>query len=327
VIVHPAGILLAGVLAALLAPFHFYAVPAVYLLAGLYVLFSGAWRSRWIVRDAALFLAPAILAFPFIVDAIGRQGDRGAFRFVAGWSEARFEDGPVAVAFFYLTNLGLPFVLAFAGAFAPGISGRIRAFLLVWVLALFAVPNLVVVSAVEFDMNKFFQMMWVGVAILAALLIRRWPALLVAACIAFAALSPALVAIWHVRSHTVALSNEQERAARWIDANTPDRSIFVTDAYINSPVDLAGRLRLSGFGPYVANLGYDPDPRAADIHAVYCDGDTKAASIMARYSARYVLSSGGALDCGGGVGTDFDNSPRFEVVFRDGFAAVWELRE
>ena len=41
-------------------------------------------------------------------------------------------------------------------------------------VVLFLVPNVVLVSAVEFDMNKYFQIMWIAVAILAAWLIRRW---------------------------------------------------------------------------------------------------------------------------------------------------------
>ena len=58
-----------------------------------------------------------------------------------------------------------------------------------------------------------------------------------------AAISPGLIAVWHVRSNVVALTVPQERAARWIAAeDSPEDAIFVTDAFINSPVDLAGRL-------------------------------------------------------------------------------------
>ena len=108
----PAGVLLGGVLAALLAPFQFFAFPATYLIVGLYVVTSGAWRAKTVLRDAVLFLAPVVLAGPFILDAVARQGDIGAFKLVAGWASAPLSDGPAAVAFFYLTNLGIPFVLA-----------------------------------------------------------------------------------------------------------------------------------------------------------------------------------------------------------------------
>ncbi len=321
----PLGVLLAGVLAALLAPFQFFAFPATYLIVGLYVVTSGAWRTRTVWRDAALFLAPVVLAAPFILAAIGKQSDIGSFRFVLGWSEARIDDGPWAVAFFYLTNLGLPFILAAVAAFtARGLPHR--GFLVAWMIALFVVPNVVVVSAVEFDMNKYFQIMWIAVAILAAWLIHRWRVWAIVLVIGVSALSPALIAGWHLRSHDIALTLPQATAARWIAANTPERSVFITDAFINSPVDLAGRLRITTFGPYVSNLGYDPAAREADTHAIYCDGADIAAERMAAYGATYVLSSGG-IPCGGDVGTDFGTSDRFETVYDVDGVTIWALRD
>ncbi|MEO8571513.1 MAG: hypothetical protein ABI553_07405 [Chloroflexota bacterium] len=319
----PLGVLLAGVLAALLAPFQFFAFPATYLVVFLYVVTTGAWRVRTVWRDAVLFLAPVVLAAPFIASAIVQQRDIGAFRLVAGWSEARFGDGPLAVVFFYVTNLGIPFVLAvLAGLIARRLPNR--QFLLAWLVALFIVPNVVVVSAVEFDMNKYFQIMWIAVAILAAWLVHRWPRPVIAAVLLASALSPALIAVWHVRSSSVALGLGQEEAARWIAANTPERTVFATDAFINSPVDLAGRLRITTFGPYVANLGYDPAPREADTNAIYCDGPDVAAQRMAVYGATYVLSSGG-VPCNGDPSTDFSSSPLFETVYKLDGVTIWRL--
>ncbi|MFL5714655.1 MAG: hypothetical protein ACJ769_08350 [Chloroflexota bacterium] len=319
----PLGVLLAGVLAALLAPFQFFAFPATYLIVALYVLTTGAWRARTVWRDALLFLGPVILAVPFIAGAITQQNDIGAFRFVLGWSEARISDGPAAVAFFYATNLGIPVLLAVVAAFLAR-ELRARWFLVVWMVALFIVPNTVVVSAVEFDMNKYFQVMWIAVAMLAGWLLARWRTWAVVVVLVVCALSPALIATWHLRSHDVALGLPQERAARWIAANTPERSIFVTDDFINSPVDLAGRLRISTFGPYVSNLGYDPGPRAEDTKAIYCDGPETAAERMATYEATYVLSSGGD-PCQGEAGTDFGSSPLFETVYEEEGVTVWRL--
>ena len=319
----PLGILLAGVLAALLAPFQFFAFPATYLIVGLYVVTSGAWRARTVVRDGVLFLAPVVLAAPFIVGAVFRQSEVGAFRFVLGWNEARFEDGPAAVAFFYLTNLGIPFALAVVAAVtARGMPGRW--FLVSWAVALFIVPNVVVVSAVGFDMNKYFQIMWIAVAILAAWLIQRWPPRAIMLILIVSALSPALIADWHMRSRVVALGSPGEAAAHWIAANTPARSVFITDTFINSPVDLAGRLRISTFGTYVSNLGYDPSPREADTEAIFCDGPRIAAERMAPYRATYVLSSGGD-PCHGAAGTDFSASELFETVYDKAGVKIWHL--
>ena len=100
--------------------------------------------------------------------------------------------------------------------------------------------------------------------------------------------------------------------------------MFVTDDFINSPVDLAGRLRISTFGPYVSNLGYDPGPREADTRAIYCDGAEVAAERMAVYGATYVLSSGGD-PCDGADKTDFAASDKFQTVYDEDGVQVWRL--
>ena len=320
----PAGMLLAGLIAALLAPFHFFAFPATYLIVLLYVLARREWRRPTWIRDGLLFLAPLILAVPFVVGPALQQLGHGYFGLVSGWESASFGDGPAAVVFFYVTNLGVPFMLAPLAATRRDLPDR--AFLFAWALALFIIPNVIKVSAVQFDMNKYFQMMWIAVAIMAAWLVRSWPRPVIAGILVLSVLSPALVAVWHVTSSTVAMTPAQDRAANWIAINTPERSVFVTDAWINSPVDLAGRLRITTYGPYAANLGYDPDPRAADVHSVYCDGDSRAAAVMAHYGATYVLSSGGRLDCSGHAPTDFGKSSLFQTVYNVGGVEVWELR-
>ncbi len=317
----PAAILLAGVLAALVAPFDFYAYPASYAIVLTFVIFAGRWRSPFVARDAALFLVPIVLSIPFVAGAIAQQGDLGTLKPVLGWSDAPSADGPAAVLFFYLTNLGLPFVLALIAVGSRGLPNRW--FLVAWVAAMFLVPNLVVVSS-SFDMNRFFQMMWIAVAVLAAWLIRRWPAPVVAAVLAFSAISPVLVGLWHLWNPAVVLSVGQQTAGRWIEVNTPDDAIFITDSNINSPVDLAGRRRISTFGPFVSHLGYDPEQRGIDTTAIYCDGAATATRLMARYAATYVLSPGGVLDCGHDP-TDFGASNQFETVYDANGVKVWRL--
>jgi hypothetical protein len=265
-----------------------------------------------------------VLALPFVLGPLLLQRERGSIRFVQGWGEAPFEEGLGAVVFFYLTNLGLPLLLGAAALLFARPPGR--AFLAAWALAMFLVPNLVMAGAVEFDMNKYFQLMFVALAILGGWLLRRQRVVVAGLVVAAAAVSPVLVATWHLVSEPIALSTGQERAARWIAANTPQLSVFVTDAYINSPVDHAGRLRITTFSAYAANLGYDPWARDADIRTAYCDGPDAAAEVMAQYGATYVLSSGGALECDGGEPTDFLTSPLFETVYDADGVQVWRLR-
>jgi uncharacterized membrane protein len=169
--------------------------------------------------------------------------------------------------------------------------------------------------------------MAVALALLGGWLLRRRPAAVVTLVVAACAVSPVLVATWHLVSEPGVLTTGQERAARWIAANTPERAVFVTEAFINSPVDHAGRLRLTTFGPYVANLGYDPAPREADVTAAYCDGPDVAAEVMGRYDATYVISPGGSIECDDGAPTDFARSPRFETVYDAEGVQIWRLRE
>ena len=112
----PAGVLLAGVLAALLAPFHFYAFPAVYLIVGLYVVTSGAWRAADGPRATrVLFLAP-VVAGAAATSCRPRSGRATRARSGSSRAGARraSRDGPAAVVFFYVTNLGIPVLLAIA---------------------------------------------------------------------------------------------------------------------------------------------------------------------------------------------------------------------
>ena len=317
------GVVLAGLLAALLAPFSFFFFPAAYLIVLLDWLAYRRWRQPGWVADGLAFAAPIVVGLPFIVGPIALQQDRGAFRFVTGWSEAPFDDGPAAVAFFYVTNLGIPLILAAVALLRRDLPGR--GWLLAWAAALFAVPNLVVASAVAFDMNKYFQVMWIALALLAAWLIHRWPRPAVAAVVLTSALSPALIAIWHVASVPIALTGAEVRAAHWIAANTPERSIFATKAFINTPVDLAGRLRIVSFGPYVANLGYDATPREFDIDRIYCDGDRTAVDVLQKYNATFVLSRD-ELYCGEREPTDFASSPTFTTVYDSEGVTIWQLK-
>jgi len=318
-----AGMVVAGLLAALLAPFNFFFFPATYLIVLLDAIVRRAWRERGWRSDAVAFLAPIVLGLPYIVGPVLLQSGRGAFRFVAGWSESPLRDGPAAVAFFYVTNLGIPLLLAAIALLTRKLPAR--GWLLAWAVGMFIVPNVIVASAVEFDMNKYFQVMWIALALLAAWLIHRWPRPIVALTLAACAITPVLIGVWHVASPAVALTGPQEQAARWIAANVPPRSVFLTEAFINSPVDLAGRLRITSFAAYVANLGFDPDVREADVTRAYCGGDVAAQEVMTRYKATYALSPGWYVDCGDATPTDFGASPLFRTVYDDGGVAIWRL--
>jgi hypothetical protein len=320
----PLLIALAGLLGALLAPFHFFFFPAFLLLALLVVVTGGRLVDARALRNAGLLLAPMLLALPFALPALLQSGTSGALELRLGWESAPLADGGGAVLFFYLTNLGLPFLLAAVALLLPGLPHR---FLLAgWLVALFAVPNLVQVSVVGFDMNKFFQAMWVAVALLAAWMVRRWPWPAVALVIAVSIPSPLLVAAWTGLNREQVLSRAELRAAEWIAANTPERAVFVTSGWLNAPTDPAGRLRLMTFPPYVANLGFDPDQRVAEVHRIYCDGDPVAAvAVMRQVGAGYLLEDGLPGACG--TPTDFAAAPGLASVYEEDGIRIWRLAD
>jgi hypothetical protein len=315
----PAILAAAGGLGALLAPFHFFFLPLFPLIALAWVVAGGRLLDRVAPRNALLLLAPYVLAAPFVIGPALQSAGSGALRLVQLWPSAPLEDGLAAVAFFYLTNLGLPFVLALAALVRGGLPRR--AFLAAWIIGLFVIPNVVVVSVVDFDMNKIFQAMWVGVAIAAAWLIRRWPWPAVAVVLILSVPSPLLVAGWTATSNYQVLSASQLAAARWIADETAPDAVFVTDGWVNSPTDSAGRRRLTTFGPYIANLGFSPDERISHVTTIYCGGDAElSAELMRRYEADYVIDGGRPQPCAAPV--DFAASDQFELVYDAGLR-IW----
>ncbi|HEY8771546.1 MAG TPA: DUF2298 domain-containing protein [Candidatus Limnocylindria bacterium] len=317
----PALIFLAGLLGALLAPFHFFFFPAFLALALGWVLVGGRLFDRAAPRNAALLLAPYVLAVPFAIAPLLQAGGSGALKWVVGWESAPMRDGPWAVVFFYLTNLGVPFALALLALVLPRVPRR--GFLAIWLVTLFLVPNVVQVSAIGFDMNKYFQAMWIAVAILAAWLIRRWPAPAIAVVLLLSVPSPLLVSAWTALNREVVLGWSEVEAADWIAANTPERSVFVTNGWLNSPTDPAGRLRVLTFTPYIANLGYSPDQRAAVVDSIYCSGDPVHAATLARsLGATYLLDTGPPRQC---VPTVFDGSLEWQLVYDRSGVRIWHL--
>jgi hypothetical protein len=317
----PRLVLLGGLAGALLAPFHFFFFPVVPLLVLAWVAIGRRLIERPAIRLAGLFAAPYLLAIPFAAPALGQATGSGWLHPVIGWPTAPLADGPSAVVLFYLTNLGLPFVLALVALVV--VRTPARWFLAAWITLLFLVPNSVQVSFVSFDMNKYFQAMWIAVAVAAGALLARWPTLIVAGVILFSAIAPALSSVHHAFSQNVLMSHDQLEAANWIAEHTPQRAVFVTDDWIIAPTDPAGRLRLMNFGPYVANLGFEPDLRIAQIEVIRCGGDpARSAEIMSELGASYVIPSSG-IGCEAPV--DFGASPLFEEVYANDTVRIYRL--
>ena len=318
---HPRLMVLSGVAGALLAPFHFFFFPVLPLLVLVWVAVGGRLFDRAAPRYALLFAAPYVAALPFAAAAFSQATGSGWLRLVAIWPTAPVFEGPGAVLFFYATNLGVPFGLALLALTLRQTPAR--AFLALWVAILFLIPNVVQVSFVSFDMNKYFQAMWIAVAVLAGWLLARAGRLALAAVLVVSLAAAVLASVHTAFSQNFLLSTDQLAASAWIAAETPEGAVFVTDDWIISPTDPSGRLRLTSFGPYIANLGYDPAERQAAVHAIRCGGDARAsAALMRRYGASYVFPTGGG---GCEAPVDFAASDLFEEVYANQTVRIFRL--
>jgi hypothetical protein len=319
------GMVLGGVMAALSAPFNFFAYPIVYLLIGLVLVQRTVWRYRGWLVDAVAVVVPAVYAAQFVLLPYLHRAQASHVLLVKGWQDAPYDEGPLGIIFFYLTNLGITFVLALVALVRRSVPAR---WLLGgWLVALFAIPNVVQVSLVPFDSSKYFQLMWPAAALLAAWLMRGWRTWAVVPVLVVSCLSGLAGAVWAYDDPRVVLTDAQFGAAQWIESNTADSAVFVTASFVNMPTDLAGRRRITGLSVYATDFGYNQVPRDADVHTIYCGGDQQAARLMRRYGATYVLNYGGFLDCGGGHHpTDFDHSPLFETQYNAGGVEIWHLR-
>jgi len=90
--------------------------------------------------------------------------------------------------------------------------------------------------------------------------------------------------------------------------------------------DPAGRLRLTTFGPYVANLGYAPDERIAQVHGIYCAGQPLlSADLMRTLHATYVIDAARPSDCT--TPTDFGAGDQFTLAYENPELRIWRLAE
>ena len=242
--------------------------------------------------------------------------------FAAG-SPPRDRDGLAAVGFFYLTNLGVPFALAtVAGAIGLLARGGARiAFLAAWMVALFVIPNVVQASVIAFDMNKLLPGDVAAAAILAAWLMRRWPVPAVAVVLLLSLPSPLLVGAWTAAGNLQMLSRDQLAAADWA-ATTPARSVFVTDGWLHSFTDPAGRLRVGTFGPTWRTSATTPTRGDEIVRSIYCGGDAARAVDLARgLGAAYIVDAGRPTPCP--TPTDFAADARLRLAYENPSLRVW----
>ena len=259
---------LAGLLCGLSVPFHFYAAPACGLAAVLKAaigIMTGQKIAGEAKQLAAFLVGAAIAGLPLylLVLSSGIHSSSYMPTIHFGWLAPTDFVGFVV---FYAKNMGAAFIAFAVAAVAfvssmllgrkkfAGIANGEYALLCLLGFGLFAVPNLIALHGLEWDLNKFFVFMFVPTGICAGLA-ACWLAeklkpvgwLLLAIFFFVSSMSSLVTTAWWDSNRWVGISTAEVDAGNWIADNTPTGAVFASKEKHNSPIDsYAGRFRAVG---------------------------------------------------------------------------------
>lgn len=274
------NLFLAGLMTSLLVPFQYFAFGATLGLAGLLFAYR-TWEERKINFSFAYYVAPLVLAVPFILSALDIGQKAGLLQFTPGWLAPK---EPLGFVFFYLANFGLVFIMAL-------LAFKEKKILWTWMLALFMVPNLITLSGTQWDMTKFFAYMTLPASVLAAAWLSKQNNAIKTIGVSLSILTPLLFLAWMFQSTWIGLGAEELQAGEWIKNNTAQLSVFAAYPSYNSPIDsVGGRFRLTGYSSWMGNYGLNYQEREKALEKIYCGSAGESRTEIGRYNVSYVYS-------------------------------------
>jgi len=269
-------ILLAGIVAGLLFPFHAVSFLCVYVAYFVSILLN----SKHFKRHYLYFLVSAVIALPFLVSSSSSV----SIVIAPLWALSFLRDNPVL---FYIANLGIPFLLSFA--FITKVKGD---FLKATFIILFLIPNLVSVTPNAWDMYKFFIFAWVPIAVLSGAALARIRKRIVVVLLLLSVLTTASVITYNVGTSYQAASWDEYNLGMWIRNNTEERSVFLTYYSIHSPPTMiGGRLRVASYVNWAYGHGVpydDIQKRFADVDSAYMGSEDDLRQIIEKYNVTYI---------------------------------------
>ena len=274
-------LLLAGVLTGLVFPFHSVAFFCCYVVFAAAVIFN----LRKINLGYIYFLLPSICALPFIFSG----GPPMSFSVSAAFfGDFVLNNSPLL---YYFANLGIPLVLALISFVKPG-----HEYVKLSFLALFMIPNILLLTPWSWDMYKFFIFAWVPIVLLASILLAKVSKRVVCAVILLSVITASSVIIYNVGTDYTALTWSEYDAALWIKDNTPQNSVFLTYYSIQCPVTMvAGRLRVDAYVYWSYGHGEPLDEvygRQNAIDNAYGGNQSELAELVGQYNVSYVYVGG-----------------------------------
>lgn len=240
---------------------------------------------------AVLLAAPQLFAFTF-----GQSSGEGFLRFQFNWvNNAAGEGLRDGYLWFYLKNIGLPFLLLLLLMLEKNAKHRQ---LLLGAFAIFIVAEFIVFQPNEYDNNKLFYVWFALCAVPVAEyafvlwdklkgLRARYVVAVLASVVFF--LSGALSIARETVSNYQLFSRQDVQVADFAREKTAPGSTFLTWTQHNNPISaLAGRNIVCGPDLWLYFHGFDLTPRKQDIRAFYQDPAANKA-VLDQYQVDYIL--------------------------------------
>ena len=299
-------ILLLGLLAGGLPLIHTHSFLALGLLSAGMMILDLLRRQPvkpWLLYGslAVLLALPQLLMFTF-----EQSSSENFIRFQFNWVNNPGGRGLLdGYLWFYIKNIGLPFILALFALFEKNAWHRK---LFAGALMIVLVAELIIFQPNEYDNNKLFYVAWALCAMPAAdytvalydrLRGLRARPLMAGFAVLAMFLSGALALAREAVSDLQMFSREDVRLADYIREETaPDARFITANQHLNPVSSLAGREVVAGPELWLYFHGFDISQRQADLQAFYRD-PAGARQVPARYGADYILLGSYEREWGG----------------------------
>lgn len=286
---------LLGGLAGCLPLIHTHSYLALVLVSFGWLLWDG-WQHRTFKHWLLYVAVAGVLSLPQLVLFTFRQagGSDNFLRFQFNWVNGvgGMKDGYV---WFYLKNIGLPFLLLLLSLFEKNSRHR---FMYLGAFVIFLPAELIRFQPNEYDNNKllyvWYALCCVPIAEYAFDLydrlkgLRARRAIGILCCMAFF-LSGSLSLMREIKSDYMMFSKNDVLAGAFVEQETPKDSLFLSGTQHINPVSaLAGRRIVSGPSLWLHFHGFDVSSREEDIRLFYQQPQTHLKTLQ-KYGVDYIL--------------------------------------
>ena len=331
-------LILAGVWAGALPMINTHCFLALGLTCAGWLLWD-LWHSRGQRKKALLFWAvygglAVLLAAPQLFTWTFSQavGNSGFLKLHFNWVNNTYSGLRDGYLWFYIKNIGLPFILILLSLLE---KNEKRRFIASGAFVIFLAAEFIQFQPNEYDNNKLFYIWYMLCAVIAAdygmeLLdklkgMRARP--VIAVLCAVLCFSTGILAVAReANSDYEIFSKWDVAAAEYVENNTDQHAVFMTgDQHRNFVSSLAGRRIVCGPDLWLSFHGYNNSERHADVRAFYADpmGNLE---LLEKYQVDYILVSD--WEKGGMTVNDRALRILFPVVYEseNGITVIFEAK-